>query len=433
MHVTFFNAMTRVPSRRRALVATALAALMVFVAGCVSRGVAPSRAPKPWSRAQWNRDIGRASKGLAKSPWPASRCDAMRTSQSPAPGPRKPKVKWAYRSSDRIFGVVVAPDGSIYVPDGESLLALSAAGKMRWRRPVVVTGSASVGTGPFVRDDGAIVVYSREKRLCCFDRAGQLVSTTPIPLNLEQGIAYAAGPKGTIYLGGDRPMRRSLIAIGRDGIVKWTVRTSGFMVPPAIDASGYIWFSGRIFRPTGKPLARQYDHPNDQDLVLGPGGLIYNFLWHDVGDMYSSAGMIVAQNRSGRVIWRYKTDSAPDRLALSWRGILYATDDGHLTALNARTGRLLRRTSVGMGGNIYGPSIDSEGNVYVCAGERMESMHTTLSVRRPDGTVAWRMKLEGSPSDRPAVGTGRTVLVCTELFYKSGDPKGSILYCIGEQ
>lgn len=421
-------------SCHRVLAAMALVVVVISAAGCVSRGVPPNQMPKPWPRAVWEKDVGRASKGLARSPWPATRCDAMRTSQSSFPGPRDSKIKWTYRSrSGELSGIAVGPDGSIYMREGKSLLALSAAGKVRWRRrDVDVAGEAFFGTGPSISADGKLIVSSLKKRICCFDTAGKLLWATPVSIDPEQGAEQAIGPDGTVYVGYFKPERTHLlVALRPDGSVKWTVRTPSSGNPPIIDPSGRVWFGGRFFGPRGKQTAGRYEEAS----VLGPGGVTYSFV--ETGtDLYSSDGVIHRENPDGtRPGWDHQIGSAPGQLALSRLGILYATEsDGYLSALNAETGKLLWRTDVSyMGGNVFGPSIDSEGTVYVCALESMNSGHATVSARRADGTVAWRMRIKGSASDFPAIGTGRTLLVCTGDFSDGfGKAKNPTLYCIGE-
>ncbi len=167
----------------------------------------------------------------------------------------------------------IGPDGTVYVGTDGGVVAVSSAGSVKW-----TFSDARGEDGVMVAPDGTVYVSDYHQRLMALTPAGEEKWRKAVP-----GGSRGVAPDGTIYVCGDR-----LVAFAPDGKKEWAVKT-GFVSdgdtwgsgPLAIGIDGTIYVVAKdslcAFDPGGKtkwrlPLkgASVYFAP-----VVSPDGTIY--------------------------------------------------------------------------------------------------------------------------------------------------------------
>ena len=95
---------------------------------------------RPWENPGWSGEVGRVEDVLRKHADMRGH-DAARTSRSSFRGPKTtPHILWSLPETTLHAGVVVAEDGTVYVPGSRagqpSLAAVDIDGLVRWRYPI---------------------------------------------------------------------------------------------------------------------------------------------------------------------------------------------------------------------------------------------------------------------------------------------------------
>ena len=216
----------------------------------------------------------------------------------------------------------------------------------------------------------------------------------------------------TIYVGVEadtRPAAGHLIALNRDGSIKWDFPTlekanpvdSGVASSPALAADGTIYFgcqSGKFYalNPSGAKIwdgdlgAPIYSSP-----ALGPDGTIY---------IVSGDFVLHALSSGGREKWRHAAgfgfDASP---GLGADGTIYVGSwDGKYYALNP-DGTEKWRVSTGVD-NVSSPAVGADGTIYFTSFDgRLFAMAPT------DGAIKWTFRADGQIAAAPVIAADNTI------------------------
>ncbi|MDI7268576.1 MAG: PQQ-binding-like beta-propeller repeat protein [Myxococcota bacterium] len=228
------------------------------------------------------------------------RAGRLRSGRSPAAAPRRPEIRWTFRTKDAIVAQpVVAADGTALVAslDG-TLYALSPDGSLRWTFPA---GDRIYST-PWIADSGQVVFGSDADRLHALDLSGKVLWTMLRPDDAERPDLHdvdtaPVATRSAVYVGAGL----YLYALDMEGLVRWRVATGGKV------------FSSPALLPDGT-------------IVVG-----------------SQDGHLWAVRPDGTARWKYRTrgdvDSTPavDEVA---EAIYVGSDDGMVHAVSFRGTRL---------------------------------------------------------------------------------------------
>ena len=184
---------------------------------------------------------------LADSPWPMYRHDPQNTGRSPYPGALSGTIVSRYPSNESQSGVVVGIDSTLFfynVISGVSYLqATDLGGNIKWSKEVHREPSAT----PVVLYDGSIVTIGLEdgefiRLTSTGDTLWQCFVDVDYPL-WAQNVGITVGLDTTVYYFTVFPER--LIAIGKNGVVKWSLSDDRFYPGPT---------NFPVFSPDGKTL-----------------------------------------------------------------------------------------------------------------------------------------------------------------------------------
>lgn len=168
-----------------------------------------------------NRSATPAPAGFSLVPpgehaWATQRHDAYGTLASPAAGPAAATELWRFEHADGFTGApVVGSDGTVYVVDrGGVLLAIDAAGELRWQTPLAVT---PVGT-PAIGADGTLYVVDDAPGMSAVAADGAVLwRFVPAAEGRRATSGPIVGANGTVYFSRvDRVQ-----AVNPDGSERW--------------------------------------------------------------------------------------------------------------------------------------------------------------------------------------------------------------------
>jgi outer membrane protein assembly factor BamB len=254
-------------------------------------------------------------------------------------------------------------DGSVYVPAGNFLYALSPDGSEKWslgeERGITSLGDVAI--------DDTDTIYVGSDALRAFDRDGFLKWKIP-DLGGVRDSSMAIGEDKTIYF----TRRNKFCAASAEGIVKWE-REVGILngFAPVIDPDGAIYCKG------GPGLAAIHAFGSDGTLkrIFSPKGAMFvpaGAAVDDLGNLYFGAvgRNFYALDKNAQLKWIFKTDATVTFAPAigADHTIYFGCADGNLHAIDSN-GKLKWRFRTG--GPIYSaPAIDLQGNIYFASRDR---------------------------------------------------------------
>lgn len=252
------------------------------------------------------------------------------------------------------------------------------------------------------------------------------------------------GADGTIYVG--RYSSRGLVAINKDGSIKWTFDTGGIVATsPALDPDGNIYIGSNdgsdsklySVNPEGsKNWEFAVTDDIDSSAVIAPDGTIYvgcndkklysvkpdgtkNWEITTGGKIVSSPAIspdgtiyfgsndfrFYAINPNSTQKWVFKTEGAIEASpAIGPDGTIYAGSyDGTLYAINPDGSK---KWSKKVGGEVYnGPVIGTDGSIYI------GSQGWQLYSISPIGSTNWTFTTSSLIKSSPAIGADGTIYI----------------------
>ncbi len=363
---------------------------------------------------------GTYSEASAKTGWTTFRGSPGRSGRAAIKGPRKPNLKWVFRTGGRIYGdVAVTPENTIYVPSHDhSLYAVDAEGRELWSYD---TGG-EIWTSPAIGKDGTIYIGSNNDRLIALHPEGRLLwsfGTSKAAENEDLSNADrwdvdtspALLVDGTIVFG----CHHDLYAVRPNGILRWYFKAgtgqAKIFSSPALGKDGTIYFGTQgdyLFALNQSAEVLWYlktDGDNDATPAVGDDGTVY------VG---SEDGKLRAVLPDGKLKW--ETDlSAPIRapIAIGRNGEVLASTYAKrpfLVAVDSHTGAEKWRYHIAAGEGPFhgiqsGALVDSEGYLYLGGRDH------TITCLSPEGTLVWQYKTDGQVDSSPVLGPDGTLYV----------------------
>lgn len=218
------------------------------------------------------------------------------------------------------------------------------------------------------------------------------------------GAVYAAaaiGADGTVYFHTEDSM---LVALGQDGVPRWSYPTGGGYSSPVIGTDGTVYVGsgeGEVFAldPTGtmkwsQPY-RLSSNAINASPALDPGrGVLY------VAD---DNGSFAAVNLDGTLSWQFSVGEDASSPVIGADGTVYICGGGRLFALNPETQDQKWAFPPPLFGIASTPAVSADGYVYflVMPGRKaaLQQGADTLYAVNPDGTRRWACALGEGGSD----------------------------------
>lgn len=300
-------------------------------------------------------------------------------------------MSWEFEADGPMLSSAVGDDGTIYVGSHDNhTYALNPDGTLKWR-----LHAEGVVTSPTIGPDGTLYTevrtyhndkyfYAWEDRyLYSMDPDGTLNWKKMIePSHFGSGLAIALD--GTIYYGIDEHVHGTLVALNKDGSLRWKHELDNNTDPSWTESSPMIGADGTIYIATGGGSSWA---GNQQLYAINPNGtrrwaipidpLYPGTALGPRNEIYLSSilfGRITAIGPNGKGLWSYDvqddarwTDlSTP---AVGRDGTIYFTSQGFeadtfLLALD-RNGDLRWKFHLGNNTTASSPVLDIEGTVYV--------------------------------------------------------------------
>jgi outer membrane protein assembly factor BamB len=360
------------------------------------------------------------SEATSKTGWTTFRGSPGRTGRAAIKGPRRPNLKWVFRTGGRIYGdVAVTPENTIYVPSHDHhLYAVNSHGRELWS----YDAGGKIWTSPAVGKDGTIYFGSDDDQLTALNPRGQLLwsfRTSKAPENEDRPEAgrwdVDTSPvllaDGTIVFG----CHFDLYAVRPNGILRWYFKAgtgqSKIFSSPTLGQDGTIYFGTQgdhLFALDQSAKVLWYlktGGDNDATPAVDNNGTVY---------FGSDDGKLRAVLSDGNQKWE-KDLFAPIRapVAIGRDGVVLVptyAQKPFLAAIDSQTGSEKWRYHIEPGeGSFYGIQsgalVDSEGYIYF--GGR-DHYITCLS---PGGTLVWRYKTDGQVDSSPVLGPDGTLYV----------------------
>ena len=258
---------------------------------------------------------------LADSPWPMYRHDPQNTGRSPYSGAFSGIIVDKIPSYNSQAGVVVSNDSTLYfyngIPGEYFLQATDFSGNLKWSKRVDMEPS----TTPVVLYDGSIVAIGLETgEFICLTAVGDTLWQCFV--DVEWPFPWAVNPGLTVgldttiyYITGDR----CLVAISKEGELKWTLTDERFSVEytnmPAFSPDGRtLYVNGdngvtllAIDLATRSVKWTYGNIPLNNSLIVDNQGNIFVNNGYPAGQIYSDTCdfSFFSLNPAGTLRWQY--------------------------------------------------------------------------------------------------------------------------------
>jgi len=304
--------------------------------------------------------------------WPQALRDGRRSGTSTSRGPSRGAVRWQRTLNGPVVpGPVIAPDGTIYAPDGGGVLhALDPrTGAELWALDTksgygddLTTSPALLADGTIVWPGGGLKVYGvspRGRLLWTIQRRGTPLSPAVVSADAFY-LTDSTGRLAAFRIESGRPLLRWDLDLGNrsygspaiapDGSIRATVDNSVVAVRDRGDRGEVVWTAD-----TGDVVEVSAAVAADGTTVVA-----------------SNTGRLYALDQSGEQRWSVDLGSLPysspvaDSAGNAWIG----TNDGLLIGVTIATGRVVHRLDLsalhdGRDGIWSSPVVDDRGTVYV--------------------------------------------------------------------
>lgn len=312
-------------------------------------------------------------------------------------GVKLPELAWRLPVVGDVQDVAVGDDGTVYLGDERSAMAISAEGAVLWRTPMPRATCTE-----FALDDGAVYFGRRDHVVYALDRATGKQRWTYTTGDMV--IAPPTLASGRLLIGSDDHKLHVLDA--SDGKPLWSFATQRLVRGAATIAGGMAIFGSAdrhvyaIDFDSGKerwkfessdwivahPVVandRIFVGAGDGDfhaLALATGRELWRVrtaaaIWYrpavDADTVYFGSGdghIYAVDQATGTERWRYRTGAAAEGSVVLADGVLYAgSHDAHLYAIEAKTGKPLWKLRAG--GSVFNPKL-AHGALYVASADQ---------------------------------------------------------------
>lgn len=316
-------------------------------------------------------------------------------------------LKWKYRLTDNgatmSSSLIVAPDGTIYVPCGlAGLDALNPNGTLKWTTyPNIQLPEYDV-PAPALGADGTIYIVTStypngQSYFMALYPSGTMKWQHKISDNYGATVSPIIGSDGTIYIGsGNLDGSYYLFAFNPDGTIKWefNIGNGRILGSPALASDGTIYFTEyNQSMPTNVVIEGKPNYPNYLYAVHPDGTLKWRMYVYQDGSMCDTP--VIASDGTIYI-------GTDDQYILDWadgRNLYAINPDGSI-----KWGIAIQDNppSVDYSGERRGitiPAIGSDGTIYVMSLYGCEMSPTPplsqyynehLWAINPDGTLKWK-------------------------------------------
>ena len=353
-----------------------------------------------------------------------------RSGQASSEGASGPRILWSYNSgSDLLSGIALSPNGTVHFASDKGIFALSLEGKLLWKAPLP---SGSVIAAPTLSSTGTLYAASQSGKLFALDSSGNLTWQSAATSH-KFFTPPALGTADTLYVTDDF--------------------TDIFAFAPSIGPD--LTWKQMTFSPTGPR----------EDILLGTNTGPYGYgagEWRSSPVIAADDTIYLAHqqwlyrlNSHGDVLWFVQLSSSPLGFpAIGGDGTVYVEGHGPpvLFAIGPEgkqrwavrlSNRLLGSPVVDNAGIIYlcdsnfvkalqpdsqskwytqadcnsGPVLAADGTIYIGMNSRepgRASSASFLAAFTPDGQLKWKIEINGSVRDAPAISPDGTIFFTTD-------------------
>lgn len=312
-------------------------------------------------------------------------------------GVRLPTLQWRVALMGHVQDISVGADGTAYLSDEHSAMAMSPNGSARWRLPLKrAMGSQVALTEPrvfFGRRDGNVYALERDtgKLLWRFVTAAQVISAPTV----AAGRVYVGSDDRHLYaldaetgatlwsFETQRPVRGAAVVDDRhivfgsadrhvyaldinSGLELWRFAADDWIVATPLLIGKRVFVgagNGDFFAldvDTGKPIWRFHS-----------GAKVWFRPAADAQSVFFGSGdghLYALDQATGTERWRYRTGAAAEGAVVLVDGVLYAgSHDFHLYALDSSNGHPLWRLRTG--GSVFNPGVGN-GMLWVASADQ---------------------------------------------------------------
>jgi outer membrane protein assembly factor BamB len=356
-----------------------------------------------------------------------------RPDQTASDGAIGPRIQWSYTTgSDLLSGIAIAPNGTVHFAATDAIYALSPAGKLLWKAPLP---SGPVIAAPTLSPTGTLYAASQSGKLFALDTSGNLIwqsSATKhkffTPPALGAGDAlYVTDDFTDIFafapsLGPDLTWKQMTFSPtgSRDDILLGTNTGPYGYGPGEWRSSPVIAGDDMIYLAHQQWLYRLNLHgdvlwfiqlPSSQlgFPAIGGDGMIYleghNPVW------------LFAIGHDGKQRWVVRpSNRLQGSPVVDNAGVIYFCDSDFVKALlpDSQSKWYVQAECNS------GPVLAADGTLYLGMKSREPGRRphaNSLAAFTPDGQLKWKMEINGTVRDAPAIAPDGTIFFTTDTGY----------------